>query len=63
MILDLMLYQFYSSVEMRLCLSASTAPNGPSVPHLDERRIDYIASEMRNYLEEAAQSERYLCQC
>jgi hypothetical protein len=51
------------NVEVRLCLSASTAPNGPIVRHLDERRIDCVASEMRNYLEESAQSGRLLCQC
>ena len=47
----------------RLYLSASTDSNGSIFRHLDDRRIDYGASEMRNYLEEPAQSERCLGQC
>lgn len=63
MTLLLRLFQFHCSVGLRLYLSASTASNGSVVRHLDDRRIEYGASEMRNDSEETAQSERSLCQC
>ena len=62
MTLVLMLFQFYYGVGLRLYSSASTDSTGSIVRQLDDRRIGYVASEMRNGLEEPAQSERYLCQ-